>query len=99
MATTGTFTATGQSASFTPATPDNNRGPFNMSLWGTFVGTVQVERSFDGGTTWLPLTALGTAIPFTAPCSEVFEELEFGVQYRLNCTAYTSGTINYRLSR
>lgn len=96
---TGSFAATGQSAGITVKGVDDQRAhPLNISLWGTFVATVQVERSFDNGTTWLPLTALGSSIPFTAPASEVFDEGETGVQYRLNCTSYTSGTVNYRLS-
>jgi len=99
-AITGTFGATGQSASLCPKQGDYHHQSysFNMSLWGTFVGTVQLERSFDNGTTWLPITALGSSITFTAPASESFEEPEVGVIYRLNCTAYTSGTVNYRLS-
>lgn len=98
---TGTLTATGQSGSLSPAAGLSkiDSAPFNVSLWGTFVATVQLERSFDGGTTWLPLTALGSSLAFTAPCSEVFEETEEGVAYRLNCTAFTSGTVNYRLSQ
>jgi hypothetical protein len=101
QAVTGSHTATGSSASFAPESAQNRNSsaPFNFSLWGTFVGTVIVDRSFDGGTTWLPLTALGTSISFTAPCSEVFEEPEDGVIYRVRCSAYTSGTINYRLSQ
>jgi hypothetical protein len=99
LSVTGSFAATGQSAAITVKGVDDQRGhPINISLWGTFVGTVQVERAFDGGSNWLPLTALGSAIAFTGPVSEVFEEGEAGVQYRLNCTAYTSGTINYRMS-
>jgi hypothetical protein len=93
MALTGTFTATGQSAA-----QDIAKGSFNVSLWGTFVGTVQIERSFNG-TTWLPCTNLGAAVTFTAPMTEVLNEPEQYVTYRLNCTAYTSGTINYRISQ
>jgi hypothetical protein len=93
----GSFAATGQSSTFQPYADRQNHA-FNMSLWGTFVGTVQLERSFDKGSTWLPVTALGNSITFTGPCTEVFEEPEYCVTYRLNCTAYTSGTINYRLS-
>jgi hypothetical protein len=100
MAVSSTFTATGQSASFTPKTDSGKvPAPFNMSLYGTFVGTVALERTFDSGSNWLPITALGTGISFTAPCSEVFEEGEVGVSYRLNCTSYTSGTISYRISQ
>jgi hypothetical protein len=91
-----TFTATGQSSALTPVA---GRG-FNISLWGTFVATVRLERSFDGGTTWLPITANGTGLMnFTAACSEQWSDDEVGVQYRLNCTAYTSGTVNYRISQ
>jgi hypothetical protein len=97
---TGSFVATGQSTSISPEnaeTPDLAAG-FNVSLAGTFVGTVQLERQFAGGTVWHPLTALGTPIcVWTAPCSESFDEPQAGVQYRLNCTAYTSGTISYRI--
>jgi len=93
---TGAFTAMGVSASFAPKA---GRG-LNPSLWGTFVGTVRLERSFDGGTTWLPLTANGNAmVTLTAPCSEQWQEDETGVLYRWNCTAYTSGTIYYRISQ
>lgn len=103
MAVTGTFTATGQSTGFPPRPSLGGVSPsagFNVSLWGTFVGSVQLERSFDNGTTWLPLTAAGTPLyVWTAPASEVCEEPEAGVLYRLNCTAYTSGTVNYRLSQ
>ncbi len=98
---TGAFTATGQSSSIKPH--DNvvlGLGPdFNVSIWGTFVGTVQLERSFDGAT-WLPLTAAGFGLyAWTAPASEIVSRPESGFQYRLNCTAWTSGTINYRVSQ
>jgi hypothetical protein len=96
-----TFTATGQSAIFCPKSSHPGDGPaqFSFSLRGTFVATVQLERSLDGGTNWLPMTALGTAIPFSAACTENFEEADRNAIYRANCTAYTSGTVNYRLSQ
>ena len=92
---TGTFTATGGGQ----ATPVR-RGGLNLSLSGTFVATLVLERSFDGGTTWLPCTYIdGTALSWTAPISTGFEEAENGVQFRFNCTSYTSGTISYRISQ
>lgn len=97
-ATTGSFTATGQSPVFSPARGQGN-GRFNGSVWGTFVGTVRFERSFDNGVTWLPATQAGSPVTFTAPFTEVLIEPEADVLYRLNCTAYTSGTINYRISQ
>lgn len=88
----GTFTGTGRSATFTP----KQGAAFNVSLWGSFAATVQMERSFDNGVTWLPLTAAGTQLyKWTAPASEISVEPMPGVLYSLNCTSYTSGTVNY----
>lgn len=97
-AVTGTFAATGQSAAFQPIIRDRSWGQFNMELRGTFVATVALERSFDG-TNWVACTNLGSTVSFTAPCSEVCEESERSATYRLNCTAFTSGTVTYRLSQ
>ncbi|MFG1302195.1 hypothetical protein V5F49_20620 [Xanthobacter sp. V3C-3] len=92
---TGTLGATGYSSPFTPI-PGR---PFNFTATGTFVATIVLVRSFDGGATKVPLTALGSALyTFTGPFSESYTEDESGVQYSLQCTAYTSGTITYRLS-
>lgn len=101
----GTFTGTGQSKSAFVY------GPFNFSVWGTplngdgtadtYSGTVELERSFDGGTTWLAVAEDGTGTPasYTTIVSLVGKETESAVLYRVNCTAYSSGTINYRLSQ
>lgn len=68
-------------------------------LWS---GTVQLERSFDGGNIYLPCN-IGTGVLaiFNAgtPVSIAFGEPEKNVLYRFNCTAYSSGTINYRISQ
>lgn len=67
-----------------------------------FVGTVQLERSFDGGLTWIVCNVggQGALAQWTTgtPVSAVVGEAEAGVAYRLNCIAYTSGVINYRIS-
>jgi hypothetical protein len=99
---TGSFTATGQSAPFAPLVAQRNTANgFNVSVSGTFVATVQLERSFDNGTTWFVCSsdASGTTASWTAPFSVIAEEPEPGVIYRLNCTAYTSGTATYRISQ
>lgn len=93
---TGSLTAAGA----TPALPAPSRSDGRdiiASLYGTFVGTVQPERSFDAGANWLPMTYIdGSAISWTAPVST-----SLGAQpnalVRLNCTSYTSGTINWRI--
>jgi hypothetical protein len=67
-----------------------------------FSGTIQLEKSFNGGATWslANIAQTGTIAQWTAgtPLSQTFSESEKQVLYRLNCIAYTSGTINYRLS-
>lgn len=91
---TGTFGGTGTSNSI------ELRNVFNFSLWGTFDATVTLQRSFDNGATWLPVSRdeLGTAASYTAAVSLTGFEPEKGVLYRLNCGTYVSGTVNYRLS-
>lgn len=91
----GTFTATGQSSSFRPI------GKFNVVLRGTFVGTVAIERSFDAGSNWGTISrdSAGTAATYTAPAGLICEEVEADTLYRLNCSAYTSGTVTYRVSQ
>lgn len=99
---TGSFTATGQSASFQPVIRDRGWGQFNITLTGTGVGSVQLERNLDG-TNWAPIYAAGTQLfQWTyagTNLTEIGEENERGAQYRLNCTSYTSGTITYRISQ
>ncbi len=95
----GSFTATGASESFAPATA-LRRGRFNVSVSGVFVATVQVERSFDAGTTWIPVGDIDMApTTITEPISLACEETEASVVWRLNCLGYTSGTVVYRMSR
>jgi hypothetical protein len=98
----GTFVATGYSPVI------NLYGAFNFTLYGgttpntAWVGSVQIEKTFDGGTTWVVAGingGLGQAIYASgADTCVVGAELERGVGYRLHCTGYTSGNINYRIS-
>lgn len=95
----GTFTSTTASANFTPIAGRE----FNISVWGTFGATVQLKRSFDGGVTWLALTAAGTTLyswtgGTSVSYSEIAEEPQYNVLYQLQCT-WTSGTVNYSISQ
>lgn len=92
---TGTFSGTGSSGVIQLPGSAGDKTPasrFNISM--TFVGTatVQLQRSFDNGTTWFVVKE------YTASASEVGEEIECGVQYKLACTAHTDN-VTYRLSR
>jgi hypothetical protein len=66
------------------------------------VATVQLERTFDGGNTWIicGVGGAGSQAIYVNPqaISVTNMEPERGISYRFNCTAYTSGTINYRMS-
>lgn len=67
-----------------------------------WTGTVQLERSFDGGSTWIVcnIGSAGALAQWTAgPISLTFGEPEKEVLYRLNCTALSSANINYRISQ
>lgn len=64
--------------------------------------TVQLEKSYDGGYTWVicGVGGAGQQAIYVNPqaFSVAWTEVEKGVLYRLNCTAYSSGTIAYRFS-
>ena len=64
-----------------------------VAVGGTFVGTFSIEVSFDEGVTFIPhASGTGKTAPFV---------LDLGMrvqQVRVDCTAYTSGTMNCGLS-
>lgn len=71
----------------------------NWTLHGTFVGSVYLEKSYDNGVTWVPVTYIdGSTITWTGPLTTQLEEFEDGVLYAANATV-TSGTVNFRISR
>jgi hypothetical protein len=79
-------------------------GTFNLSLWsGSGAGgTAVLQRSFDGGTTWLNCTQLGVLVSLvlaaSSSISEVIDSPEAAVLYRLNCAAFTAA-FSYRISQ
>lgn len=92
----GTGTITGTGTATPPGGYVAKQGYNNVSISGTFAGTCQLVRSFDGGTTFLPRSDVAA---FTGLISQTFIEAEDGVQYGLNCSTYTSGTGIFRFSR
>lgn len=96
VAITGSFSATGNSAAFTP---NAGRG-FTFYVQGTFAGTVGLYESVDGGTNYYPVTSAGSEIfNLTAPALEQWSSDQIGVLFRLQCTNFISGTINYGISQ
>lgn len=92
----GSFGATGQSATF------EVKGSFNVDINGSTGSTIAIERSFDNGVTWNVLSKDadgGEASYANTDISMALDEVEDGVLYRFNCTAYTGGTPTYRASK
>lgn len=97
----GTLSAPGQSAAISPKATVDGGGALNVTLSGTWTGSVNIERSFDNGTTWNIVSedGTGTAATYTANMSVECVEGERGVSYRINATSVGSGTVVYRLSQ
>jgi len=62
-------------------------GQFNkidVTIVGDLVGTVELQASFDNGSTWLKIKE------YTDEVYEVVDAIELGMQFQLKVTAYTS---------
>lgn len=70
-------------------------GYFNISISGTWAGTVTAQRSFDGGSTWLDVAE------WVSNTEEYGFEPEREVQYRAGVKTgkFTSGTVVVRISQ
>lgn len=80
----GTFTGTGTSAVF------SYRGQFNVSMSGVSGSSVNVERSFDSGSTWQVVDT------FTEDAELYAVSNEGGTLWRFNCTSFGTTDIDYR---
>ena len=74
---------------------DNADGYLNLSVSGTWVGTITVQRSFDGGVTPLDVEQ------YTSNIEKYVQDFETGVVYRIGFKTgeFTSGTAVCRVSR
>jgi hypothetical protein len=68
---------------------------FNVSITGTWVATVFLQRSFDGGTNWVDVES------WTTNVEDQYSEAQAGVVYRLGIKTggFTSGTSVVALSQ
>lgn len=89
----GSLSASGESPAFTP---DIAR-PIWVGLFGTWAGTVTLERRIGSGGNWRAVTLAGALLSWASNINEpVYEETVSGAQYRLNF-ARTSGTLEYEV--
>ena len=76
----------------------NNKGlnpNFNMSISGTWTGTIRLERRFGSAGTWMAVTNAS----YTSNYEGQFADYEAGVQYRLYAVSMSSGSAIVRISR
>lgn len=71
-------------------------GTLNLSVTGTWAGTVTLQKAYDFGATWID-----TGEEWTANTSKIVSCYEPGVSFRIGIATgdYTSGTCNVRLSK
>ena len=84
-------------------------GAFNLAMYSDdFEGVVVVEKSFDGGFAWMSVArdVAGTPASYTLDFSGGYGGLavtlfepEPQVLWRVRCSSYTAGELNYRLSQ
>lgn len=75
-------------------------GGYSLVLSGTWVATVVVEYSHDGGATAVATTTLdGVAASFTTAGARVGNQPEGNVLVRVRTSAWTSGSVAWRISQ
>lgn len=75
-------------------------GNFNVTITGTFNGSIALQRSLDNGATWQALTGGGSEIAvFTSAANESYYEPEPQALYRFNFIVFVSGSATVRLGK
>jgi len=83
-----TLSATGSTGI---ATADYSSQDGSYSIGGTFVATIDLERSLDNGLTWEVIASHTAATDPTVDNTNIAAPAA-GTQFRLTCSAYTSGS-------
>jgi hypothetical protein len=76
-----------------PMPTKQSAGYLNISVYGTFTGTVTLQRSFNGGTNWYDVST------YTSSDEASLTDLEVGVMYRIGVKTggWTTGSAYIRL--
>jgi hypothetical protein len=80
----GAFTATGQSGTFVVSARN-----FLLKIGGTFTATVVLQIFNTQLNDWQDIQS------YTAPVVRTTDAVARGQRFRLNCSAFTSGTVSY----
>lgn len=86
LTTTSGTPATGISATLICSMRD-----FLLKIGGTFVGTVDLQIFNEQANEWQTIES------YTTKTAKVIHTVAWGQQFRLICSAFTSGTIAYEL--
>jgi hypothetical protein len=68
---------------------------FQWSVGGTWTGTLELQMSYDAGSTWSAYTIVTATGAVSSPTEVYTNDTGQDVLIRAYCTAYTSGTIGY----
>ena len=68
---------------------------WRITTRGTWAGSIQVEKSTDGGTSWTVVRGFSSSSDFNV---NTYGEVAEPCLVRVRCTAYASGTINVDLT-
>lgn len=90
---TGSFTGTTTSATLSNYASTESDKKMTISIAGTFVATVNLDRSYDAGGSW------NTIKSYTVPIEENLDTPSDAFIYRLDCSAFTSGQVDYALAK
>lgn len=92
---TGSLSATGTIGPYQPF----QKQYFNVTISGTIVGDVQLQKSTDGGVTYVTIQPpeLAGIADFTNPASFAVYEPSAATLYQVNLVERTSGTLNVRM--
>lgn len=91
----------GTTVTLSAAATADGAGTAFTAVGAAFAAVIQLERSFDGGATYIAagIDANGNPASYTdTNISLTVKDSERNVLYRWNCITYTSGTPNYRIS-
>ena len=88
----GSFTTTASSARLPTRANLETQNQMTFSLSGSFTATIDIQRSYDAGSTWHVVKS------YNAPIEENLDTPSDHFIYRIDCSAHSGGTAVYALA-